>query len=98
MDEIEIPHVVMRDRRLSAACKLLFGAIVRRFGDGDCCRASYSAIAADVGLTRRHAIRCVHKLQKLGFIDVDAGNDRTVNTYRVDEGRYTKAIQQGSEV
>src|SRR5947209_3654985 len=77
----KVPHVVMRDGRLSQGAKVLYGAIGEYQRQNDCAWPGQRLLAADEGCSERQVRRYLHELKEAGLLVVQQRGLNHTNRY-----------------
>ena len=76
---IAIPIDLVKDHRISASAKLMYGVIDSFQRKSGVCCASNDRLAEELGgCTARTASKCIGELKEQGYIEVEAGNARKI--------------------
>ena len=80
---VGIPKSLMAvpNKILPASAKLVYGAIIERFGENDHAWPGFGKIAKDTGLCRRQVIHSVKLLSTVGLLVIDQTDNHQSNTY-----------------
>lgn len=93
-----IPDIVLRDNRLTANAKILFGKIVCISGQGGFCDYSNAQLSEEMdGLDVRTVQRYIVQLEACGYVGIDKDKNKRELHIRIDGG-YTIATKTAPTV